>query len=244
LAQPSADKIREIYRRLVRMYGRPKGWASDPISQLVGTILSQNTNDLNRDRAFDALRKRFPTWEAARDAPLGEVEEAIRVAGLWREKAARIQECLRRITEQRGSLTLDFLAGMPVPEAKAWLRSLPGVGPKTAAIVLLFSMGRPAFPVDTHIHRVATRLGLIPKVTREKAHELLEAKIPPRIYMTYHINLIEHGRKVCKPRPLCGICDLRDLCDFYDGLPRPRPGEPGNPVVRAPQVPRRSPPAG
>ena len=212
------DKALEIHQRLLRSYGMPQRSRMDAVSELVSTILSQNTNDLNRDRAYDELRRRLPTWEAVRDAPVEEVEEAIRVSGLWKHKAPRIQASLRQITEERGALALDFLADLPVPDAKAWLRRLPGVGPKTAAIILLFSLGRPAFPVDTHVHRVATRLGLVPKVSAEKAHELLEELLPPETYYACHINLIQHGRKVCKPRPLCRACELRDLCDYYGAL--------------------------
>ena len=214
MKDPLQEKVLEVYRRLVQIYGEPERGRLDPVSELVSTILSQNTNDLNRDRAYNSLRGRFPTWEAMLGAPVDQIEKAIRVAGLWREKAPRIQESLRRITRERGELSLAFLAEMPVPKAKAWLRRLPGVGPKTAAIILLFSLGKPAFPVDTHVHRVATRLGLVPKVSAEKAHDLLEARIPPETYLAYHINLIRHGRAVCRPKPLCSACGLRDVCEY------------------------------
>jgi endonuclease-3 len=184
---------------------------------LVSTILSQNTNDVNRDVAFDRLRARLPTWEEVRDAELQDVIEAIRPAGLANQKGPRIQEALRFVTRERGGLTLDFLADWPVEEAKGWLTSMQGVGPKTAAIVLLFSLGRPAFPVDTHVHRVTKRLGLIgPRVSREKAHEELEHLVALEHYYTFHLNVIRHGRRVCGSRkPRCAECALRDLCDAY-----------------------------
>ncbi len=209
------ERALAIHRRLVEHYGEhPRRPRMDPVAELVSTILSQNTNDGNRDRAFARLRERFPTWEAVRDAPVEEVEEAIRPAGLSRIKAPRIQAALRRITEERGKITLDFLAEMPLSEARAWLSSFPGVGPKTAAIVLLFSFGRPAFPVDTHIYRLSQRLGLLPSnVSREKAHLMLEELLPSETYLTFHLNLIRHGREVCRAqRPDCPRCFLRDLC--------------------------------
>ena len=216
--QARRDKALEIHRRLLAAYGEPT-WrpALDPISELVSTILSQNTNDTNRDAAFDRLRARLPTWEQVRDADPEVVIEAIRPAGLANQKGPRIQAALRRITEERGRLELDFLADWPLEEAKAWLSSIKGVGPKTAAIVLLFALGRPAFPVDTHIHRLSKRLGLIgPRVSREKAHTELERLLPPETYYAFHLNLIRHGRRVCPSRkPRCEACFLRDLCDFY-----------------------------
>jgi endonuclease-3 len=213
-----ADKTIEVQRRLLAEYGEPT-WRPhmDPVSELVSTILSQNTNDVNRDAAFDRLRRRFATWEQVRDADTNAVVEAIRTAGLANQKGPRIQEALQFITEERGELELDFLADWPVEEAKAWLTSMNGVGPKTAAIVLLFSLGRPAFPVDTHVHRVTKRLGLIgPRVSREKAHEELEHLVPEKDYYSFHLNLIRHGRAVCTSRnPRCTECPLRDLCDYY-----------------------------
>jgi endonuclease-3 len=211
----------EVHERLVSTYGEPRWRAHmDPISELVSTILSQNTNDVNRDRAFGRLRERFPTWEAARDAEVEEVKEAIQVAGLANHKAPAIQRALRYITEQRGELSLDFLRELPVAEAKVWLTEIKGVGPKTAAIVLLFSLGRPAFPVDTHVHRVTGRLGLIgPKVSREQAHASLETLLPEELYYAFHLNVIRHGREVCAARkPQCEFCPLQDLCQYYGQL--------------------------
>jgi endonuclease-3 len=218
MEQERQTKTSEVHRRLLEAYGEPT-WRPhlDPVSELVSTILSQNTNDSNRDVAFERLRDRLPTWEEVRDSDVDAVIEAIRPAGLANQKGPRIQEALRFITEERGELELDFLADWPVDEAKAWLSSIKGVGPKTAAIVLLFSLGRPAFPVDTHVHRVTKRLGLIgQRVSREKAHDQLEQLVPPEDYYAFHLNVIRHGRQVCTSRkPNCEACTLRDLCDFY-----------------------------
>jgi endonuclease-3 len=211
----------EVHRRLIDVYGEPRWRAHmDPISELVSTILSQNTNDVNRDRAFRELRVRLPTWEAVRDAPVEEVKDAIRVSGLANHKGPAIVRALEHITKQRGELSLTFLRDMPVDEAKAWLTAINGIGPKTAAIVLLFSLGMPAFPVDTHVHRVTRRLGLIgSKVTREQAHVVFEGVLPAEAYYAFHLNLIRHGRQVCGARkPLCQECTLRDVCDYYAEL--------------------------
>jgi endonuclease-3 len=216
--QALASKTLEVHNRLLVLYGEPE-WRPhlDPVSELVSTILSQNTNDVNRDVAFDRLRERLPSWTQVRDEELDVVIEAIRPAGLANQKGPSIQGALRFITEERGELSLAFLADWPVDEAKAWLVSIKGVGPKTAAIVLLFSLGRPAFPVDTHVHRVTKRLGLIgPKVSREKAHVVLEGLVDPAAYYPFHLNLIHHGRQVCASRkPRCEECALNDLCNYY-----------------------------
>jgi endonuclease-3 len=217
-------KALEIHRRLLDEYGEPQ-WrpGRDPVASLVSTIISQNTNDTNRDVAYERLRERFPTWEQVRDAPADEVVEAIRPAGLAPTKGPRVQEALRAITRERGEITLDFLADLPLDRARAWLSRLNGVGPKTAAIVLLFALGMPAFPVDTHIHRVSRRLGLIgPKVSREQAHVILENVMPSDTFYAFHLNLIAHGRQVCHARkPRCEVCILRDLCDYYIGSGQP-----------------------
>ena len=215
--KPETAKVLHIHGSLLSEYGDHSWHPHDPVATLVGTILSQNTNDVNRDRAFERLRERFPTWEAVRDASPEPLVEAVRPAGLAPTKAPRIQEALRRITAERGEISLDFLADLPLEEAREWLTSLPGVGPKTTAIVLLFALGRPAFPVDTHVHRVARRLGLVPdRTTREKAHELLEQLVPPEIYYPFHLNLIAHGRAVCHARsPEHERCVLRGDCDYY-----------------------------
>lgn len=218
-----ATRALTIHEVLKEKYGDQE-WHPhrDPVDQLVNTILSQNTNDVNRDRAYEQLRERFPTWEAVRDADPAEVREAIRPAGLANSKGPAIQRALRRISEERREINLDFLAEMSLDEAKNWLTSLNGVGPKTAAIVLLFSFNRPAFPVDTHIHRVSRRLGIIgPKVSREKAHDLLAALLLPETYYAFHLNLIEHGRRVCHARqPRCEGCSLLTLCDYGQEIMR------------------------
>jgi endonuclease-3 len=213
-----AEHALDVHEVLVETYGEPK-WRPhlDPISELVSTILSQNTNDVNRDRAFQSLRERFPTWEAVCEAELDEIKDAIRVAGLANHKGPAIQRALRYIWEERGELSLDFLQELRVEEAKDWLVEIKGVGPKTAAIVLLFSLGMPAFPVDTHVHRVTGRLGLIgPKITREKAHTVLEELLPAELYYAFHLNVIRHGREVCAARnPQCQACTLTELCEYY-----------------------------
>ncbi len=215
------DKALQVHQRLIRVFGdRSRKAHLDPVSQLVSTIISQNTNDTLRDQAYESLQDRFPTWEQVRDAPEAEVIEAIKIAGLSQQKGPRIQAALERITEERGELSLDFLQDMEVEEAKEWLTAMNGIGPKTAAIVLLFALDMPAFPVDTHVHRVAKRLGLIPERTsREKAHDLLESVMPPETYYAFHLNLIRHGREVCQARqPRCELCVLRDLCDYYQSV--------------------------
>jgi endonuclease-3 len=206
-----------IHKRLLEAFGEPT-WRNPlpALDELVSTILSQNTNDTNRDRAFNALRAKFPTWEQVRDAKEADVIDAIRPAGLANQKGPRIQQVLREITAERGSLDLNFLAGLPVEEARAWLTKFNGVGPKTAAIVLCFSLNQPAFPVDTHIYRVTGRIGLRPeKMTVEQAHPHLEKVFPPETYYTAHLNLIRLGREVCQARkPNCPDCPIRKLCDY------------------------------
>jgi endonuclease III len=206
-----------VHQRLLEVFGEPI-WRNPlpAIDELVSTILSQNTNDVNRDRAFNSLRAKFPTWEQVRDAKIEAVVAAIRPAGLANQKGPRIQEVLRSITVERGDLDLSFLADLSLEEARAWLTRFNGVGPKTAAIVLCFSLGMPAFPVDTHIYRVTGRIGLRPeRMTVEQAHPHLEALFPPETYFAAHLNLIRLGREICGARkPLCGKCPIRDLCDF------------------------------
>lgn len=206
-----------IHQKLLETYGEPT-WRNPlpPVDELVSTILSQNTNDANRDRAFEALRAKFPDWEAVRDADANEVIAAIRPAGLANQKGPRIQGVLREISAERGSLDLSFLQDLPLEEARAWLTRFNGVGPKTAAIVLCFSLGRPAFPVDTHIYRVTGRIGLRPeKMTVEQAHPHLERLFPPQAYYVAHLNLIRLGREVCAARkPDCPACPVRALCAY------------------------------
>ena len=207
----------QMHRALLETFGEPI-WRNPlpAIDELVSTILSQNTNDVNRDRAFDSLRAKFPAWEDVRDADEDAVIEAIRVAGLANQKGPRIQQGLREITAERGSLNLDFLSALPVDEARAWLTKFNGVGPKTAAIVLCFSLNMPAFPVDTHVYRVTGRIGLRPeKISVEQAHPYLEEVFPPETYYAAHLNIIRLGREVCNARkPKCAECPVRELCAF------------------------------
>ncbi|MBC8331636.1 MAG: endonuclease III [Anaerolineae bacterium] len=209
------NKALQIHERLLKKYGQPV-WRNPlpALDELISTILSQSTNDNNRDKAFDALRARFPTWEVVRDAKESEVIEAIRPAGLANQKGPRIQNVLREITQMRGELSLDFLKDYSPEKALDWLVQFKGVGPKTASIVLLFSLGKPAFPVDTHVYRLSGRLGLRPKkMNADKAHDHLAAQFPPETYYTVHLNIIRLGREICKARkPLCAECPLQDLC--------------------------------
>jgi endonuclease III len=179
------------------------------------TVLSQHTSDLNTARAFASLKGSFDNWEAVRDADPARLANAIRTGGLAETKSVRIQSILREIEEREGSVDLERLRALDDDEVEKYLVTLPGVGPKTAACVLLFSMGRPAFPVDTHVHRVARRLGLIPpKASADQAHRLLLPGIAPELRYEFHMQLIRHGREVCKAvRPLCSDCVLFDLCD-------------------------------
>jgi endonuclease-3 len=214
---PLARRAIQIHERLIEFYGEPI-WRNPlpAIDELVSTILSQNTNDINRDRAFVSLRKRFGTWEEVRDADPLDVVNAIRPAGLANQKGPRIQQVLRSITEERGNLDLSFLGDLSVEAGKAWLTRFNGVGPKTAAIVLCFSLGKQAFPVDTHIYRVTGRIGLRPeRMTVEQAHPHLEALFPPETYYAAHLNIIRLGREICTARrPYCEKCPILELCDF------------------------------
>ncbi len=209
----------KIHETLLNAFGEPI-WRNPlpAVDELVSTILSQNTNDVNRDRAFELLRAKFPTWEQVRDAKESDVIDAIRPAGLANQKGPRMQQVLKSITAERGSLDLSFLAEMPLEEARSWLMKFNGVGPKTAAIVLCFSLGRPAFPVDTHVYRVTGRIGLRPeKMTVEQAHPHLESVFPPETYYAAHLNIIRLGREVCNARkPLCANCPIVKLCDYKD----------------------------
>lgn len=206
-----------VHERLLQTYGSPRWRPSlPPLEELLSTILSQNTNDLNRDRAFAALQAQFPTWQAVRDAPSQAVIDAIRPAGLAPQKGPRIQRLLRQITEECGGLDLAFLRQAPPEDVYAWLTHFDGVGPKTASIVMLFSLQMPAFPVDTHVYRLTGRLGLRPQtITADQAHRVLAEAFPPEAYFAAHLNLIRHGREICRARkPACHACSLLDLCDF------------------------------
>ena len=215
-------RYQQVETRLEQHYGKPQPQPPlPPLDELILTILSQNTNDRNRDVAFKALQARFPNWEAVRDAPLDDVIAAIRPDGLANQKGARIQAVLQTITAERGTLDLTFLHTMSAGQVRAWLTKFKGVGPKTAAIVLLFSLGKPAFPVDTRVHRITGRLGLRPnKMSANATHTHFEMLLPDNISAadcySIHVNLIRLGRQVCQARrPDCSNCPLHDLCHFY-----------------------------
>ncbi len=187
------------------------------MDELVSCILSQNTSDINRDRGFARLKGRFETWEAVHFAATDELIDAIRPAGLSRQKAPRIQNALQKIYEKAGDYSIDFLNDMPIEAARDWLIALKGVGPKTAAIVLCFAYGRPAFPVDTHVYRTGKRIGFLPeKISANDAHPVMEAIVPPDDYYQFHIHLIQHGRDTCHARkPACERCPLTADCDYF-----------------------------
>ena len=210
-------EIVQVDRRLRRIFGEPHRPRRDPVSQLVATMLSQATTDIQTARSFKELRRRFPTWERVSDAPVNQIAQAIRSSGLSRQKAPRIKKALLHITRERGRIELRFLKRMSAEQGMQWLMQIAGVGPKTASIVLLFSFDKPLFPVDTHISRVTKRLGWISQDTSaEKAHDLLRTAVPPQIHYRLHLNLIEHGREICQARkPRCEVCPLTDLCEYY-----------------------------
>jgi endonuclease-3 len=216
--RPAKPRVRAIRDRLREMYGRPRNDPHrDPIAELVRTVLSQNTNDRNRDVAYARLRERFPSWDAVRDAPAAEVIEAIRPGGLAQQKGPRIQRILGEIGD--GEPDLDWLSEAPRDEAIAYLTALPGVGRKTAACVLIFAFGRPEIPVDTHVHRVGGRLGLFREnASFEEAHDEMLTITDPADAYELHMNLIRHGREVCRPVPRCGECALRRRCPYYRRL--------------------------
>lgn len=209
-------RLREIARRLETRYGRPDACAheTEPVRNLILTILSQNTTDKNRDRAFASLVDRFPTLPRLAAAKPSAVEEAIRVGGLAKAKAGSILTALSRLKQERGGYTLDFLRDRSLPEARAYLTSLPGVGIKTANVLLLFSFGKEAFPVDTHILRVARRLRLVPATADlSRAALLLEPHVPKGEHIPLHLNLIRLGREICRPsNPLHAECPLLPVC--------------------------------
>jgi len=206
-----------ILRRLERAYG-PRPWQcwGDGVSVLVDTILSQSTSAANSDAGFKRLRRRFRSWNQVVNAPVEQVEEAIRVSGLSRQKAPRIQAILRQIKADRGKIDLQFLRDLDEQAAFGYLTRFNGVGPKTACCTLLFAFGTSVFPVDTHIHRIARRLGLIAaKATAEQAHDLLKPAIAPEKRYAMHVLLIEHGRKTCRAiNPRCDACTLLPLCSY------------------------------
>jgi endonuclease-3 len=207
--------IEEVIELLEQEYG-PRQWQSDrdPIDVLIGSILSQNTSDANSDRAFACLKASFDSWEAVSSAPAEHIARVIKSGGLSQIKAVRIKQVLGQIENEHGRISLDFLESMEMPEAEDYLMRLPGVGHKTARCVLLFSLGKPSLPVDTHVFRVAKRLGLIDsKVSVENAHSLLQKQVPPPKVYQFHIHMIEHGRRICHARqPRCNMCILIGIC--------------------------------
>lgn len=213
--KPSPGVIRQVAERLSCEYGPSHRDAfRSPLDELIFTILSQNTSDTNRDRAWTFLRRAFPTWKAVLEADRKEVAEAIQVGGLAQQKSARIQAILTEIRRREGRLSLDRLREESTDEVRSYLEGFKGIGPKTTACVLLFSLGRPVFPVDTHIYRITTRLGWLPeRGSSAGAHRQLGKLIPTDLTYELHVNLIAHGRAVCRARaPRCSECVLLDLC--------------------------------
>ncbi len=211
------SKVAQIAQRLVEVYGpRQQHSTRNPLDELILTILSQNTSDRNSGRAWRALQAHYRSWDDVLAADVRDLYEVIKPAGLGNIKAPRIQAVLQEVLNRCGSFDLAFLGDLSLPEAKRWLRSLPGVGPKTAACVLCFACNMPALPVDTHVHRVSQRLGLIsPKVSADAAHDLLEQALLPENVYAFHVNMILHGRQICRAlHPACEGCPLIDICDY------------------------------
>lgn len=212
----SDDLLFKVIEILESIYGVPEARSMDPVDLLVMTILSQNTSDINSGRAFEQLKSRFRSYTEILNASEEEIADAIRPGGLADIKAARIKGALKRLREDFGSVDLSQLQKMGAEEARRYLTSIPGIGPKTASVLMLFGFGMPAMPVDTHVHRVSKRIGLVPEgASVEETQRILERITPREKYLSLHINLIRHGRLVCKARnPLCNRCELRDLCRY------------------------------
>jgi endonuclease III len=223
MTAPGEGRIRQVQRRLRAEQGPfvPKP-VLPVIDEVVATVLSQHTSDTNSERAFARLKERFSSWEQVAAAPAGQIADAIRCGGIADQKARRIQQILAAIAEREGRIDLGRIHQLGDEAARTYLESLPGVGPKTAACVLTFAMGRAAFPVDTHVHRVATRLGWLPaKTTADKAHRLLGPMVPADIRYDLHVAMISHGRSVCRAQqPRCGACVLSDLCAYGRAVTR------------------------
>lgn len=211
--RPKVEQCTEI---LEDIYGVPQTEEIDPVDLLVQTILSQNTTDTNSLKAYGRLKSAYPHYEALIATPVSEIAKQIKVGGLADVKAKRIKEALRRIKRDSGAVDLQFLADFDKKKAEEYLRSIPGVGPKTTAVVLLFAFGFPIMPVDTHVFRVSRRLGLVPeKSNLKEAQQILEEITPQDKYLSLHLNLIRHGRRICRARgPLHEKCALRHICDF------------------------------
>jgi len=213
-------RLRAIVRRLEKRYGAlviPR--SIDVLDELILTVLSQHTSDLNSERAFGLLRERYPAWDEVVAAPWQKVADVIRSGGLANTKARRIQAILREVRDREGRCDLSGLRGGDDAYVREYLGSLPGVGPKTVAVVMGFALGRETIPVDTHVHRVATRLGLVPKTSAERAQRLLEKQIPDELKTPLHVGLIRHGRETCKaPLPRCEECVVFELCPSGPGF--------------------------
>ena len=218
------EQIKQIVNLLTKEYGS-REWqhAEEPIAVLVQTILSQNTSDRNSHRAFASLMATFGKWEEVANATTTQIADAIRFGGLAEVKARYIKQTLQEIKHRRGKFKLEFLKQLRKDEARDWLMQLPGVGMKTASCVLLFSLGLPALPVDTHVSRVARRLGLLDsKTSIDRAHTILESIVPKNDVYRLHVLLIEHGRKVCKAQsPRCHKCPLNEICPSYAVFSKP-----------------------
>jgi endonuclease III len=214
----AAKPIHYIVQNLERAYGVPVNkWTHwEPLDMLVATILSQATSDVNSERTFDALKRRFPTWDAVLRARESTLADTIRAGGLANQKARVIRDVLRQLKERTGALTLESLRAAPVEESAAFLSSFRGVGPKTVACTLLFACGSEVFPLDTHIFRVLRRVGLVPrKCSDARAHQIMNALVPAGKFYSFHVNLIRHGRRLCRPRdPLCADCPVVEYCDY------------------------------
>lgn len=214
-----AARTREVYERLGSEYGiRPWQRRREPLHELISTMLSHRTTGANEERAFQQLWARFPSWQAIAEAPAEEIAALIAPANFAEAKAPRIKAVLQQIIAERGAPNIDFLGELPVESAMAWLTALPGVGPKTATLVLLFCFRKPVLPVDTHVHRVSGRVGLIgPRATADQAHALLLAMLPAEadVLWNFHHNMLRHGQRVCTwAAPRCGLCVLREICDY------------------------------
>ena len=219
-AETLTAKAWDMYERLLALHGhQPNIPRREPMHELISTILSHRTTGHNEDLAYERMMQRFGTWEAVRDAPVDELAEVLAPANYAEQKAPRIKQVVRRIMAEQGTANIDFLRDMSVDEAMTWLTALPGVGPKTASLVLLFCFARPVLPVDTHVHRVSQRVGLIgPKVDATAAHPLLLALFPadPQVLFNFHINTLRHGQRICVwGPPRCERCPLTTICNWY-----------------------------
>ncbi|ALI98316.1 endonuclease III domain-containing protein [Rufibacter tibetensis] len=215
-----AEKIWQVHIRLNEVFGHLSGYPRrDPMRELISTMLSHRTTHANEEKAYFQMLEKFPTWEAVMDAPVEELTQALTPAEFPGAKAVNIQKALRLIQAERSDFSLDFLNDLDVPEAMAWLMSLPGVGLKTATLVLLFNFHKPVFPVDTHVHRISQRVGLIGvKVTHDKAHQILLDMLPKDALVLYnlHRHMLKHGQKICTwNSPKCEVCVLQNICNYY-----------------------------